>query len=299
MKRLPIFLILIILLGACGCKNHEDTQSEIRKEFINNKEITYLPEIYYGDPDIFRLAVELLKVGDLTDSVSYIRWEKNVNNLIQENKRLKTFTEKQIDNSLSNLTDSILKYGTKCNASISEKSYLLYGWSLFEFLNNQKESVVYINNQKLSSLNRKEYYEFIGFWSNFSELITYKINENTGSSGAYDVPIRLANIITELNRVRESKEKDLPHDEIDLRKVENLELELIAEISKIWTVYLDEETEQYKENEYIETLKRSTIVSLQDWISIGNEIAYLSSSKLYLSKTLSYLDILIKGIKNI
>lgn len=304
MTKYSIFTIIgLILCLFVSCRRISNIREVgIINDTIENNEVLYLPDIYYGNKDIYSLAVGLANVDRSSDSLSYIKWNNRIDSL-ESHGNLRKLSEAEVLSLLENLTDSIKKYGSGCNASISERSYILYGWKLHIAIQKGMKLVSTINNLELQNLLVKENNAWIGLWTNLAKLIEYEIEQSTGSSAAYDVPINLTKIIDVRNRIIDSDREILTEGKVEeKREVRsgNIEERLIEKINSINTTHYDFDNDKYVNDEEIILVQESTKKSLKNWLNIRDDISKIIDNKnAYRNDTQELMDKVYECLQNI
>ncbi|MCH5218098.1 MAG: hypothetical protein J1F07_06060 [Muribaculaceae bacterium] len=305
--RLYLFPIIGLSIF-CGC--HENNQPDLDCEHhcmydtIFNNDITYLPDIYIGDKDIYLLSVELLKVDELIDMKSYVTWYNKVNTIIKSNHRLNGLSYSQISDLIDKMVESIRKYGQGCNASISERSWLKYGWNLYSSLAIVSKPFFTVKDMNLQELFTQENNAWLELWAFLSKVIEYEIEDTTGSSAAYDTPITYSKIIESRKNI---VMKDLgillnfPFQNEDAQDLNEILNYLMEKINSLNIVRYNDISQNYQVNEDIVESKAFTINYINQWIEARNKIAsYVKNKKEYDNNTsslLRYIHITLHNIR--
>lgn len=293
-----LFGLIIIILSSCQKK--EESEYELKDELIHNMDFDYLPEKFYGNKDIYELASGLIKIEKLDKSEDLTKWEDEITNIIEDNKRLKKLTFHQKDILINDLTDSIAKYGTGCNASRSEIAYLNYGWNLYKSFYKAESFINNLSSYNLKKLFSEENSSWESLGSNISTLIKYKIEENTGTASAYEVPVKLTEIVKERQNSFNEIYKFLScskNSKIKCPETNKTVILLIDRIEEINTTHFDYDIASYVEDEDIANVKRSTLQKLNNWLEKRKEIEnYIANSEIYNYHTNKLLVSFLKGL---
>ena len=264
MKHLPYISLSFALIIIIGCQSG-NIQAEFHRDTIENYSFNYLDDTYVTDSDIYTLASKIDRVvsiyySDSPDKISdYKAWFTDIDAYVQTRLKQRNLDVKACFNYI---TDSIIEdiriYGHNCTACEAEYSWLNYGITLFLMLDKSKD----VNNKSENEM-------WLQFMNNYLPLIEHQIDNVSGSSAAFEIPLAFNKIAkTRLEYLSDN----IVNSEVSKYGVQNSVRRLKTMINGVNTFHLNFENGEFEEDTVYSNYKNYAIKALDNWVEISDTI---------------------------